>query len=160
MSLPIHSNVQKVLFPSTSEENLNAEQEDDKFLKELQEKSEEAKAKWNFDFVNEVPLDGNYEWEAIRVPEVIPKKADELKAKLTPQNERQLWSKKRQVIFTNILITLQLFIYFILCDYIWVVRYIYINKVWFNLFKRGLIQCKRFFAKSAFLPVFKRRLFT
>lgn len=90
MSLPIHSNVQKVLFPSTSEENLNAEQEDDKFLKELQEKSEEAKAKWNFDFVNEVPLDGNYEWEAIRVPEVIPKKADELKAKLTPQNERQL----------------------------------------------------------------------
>lgn len=90
MSLPIHSNVQKVLFPSTSEENLNAEQEDDKFLKELQEKSEEAKAKWNFDFVNEVPLDGNYEWEAIRVPEVIPKKADELKAKLSPQNERQL----------------------------------------------------------------------
>lgn len=90
MSLPIHSNVQKVLFPSTSEENLNAEQEDDKFLKELKEKSEEAKAKWNFDFVNEVPLDGNYEWEAIRVPEVIPKKADELKAKLTPQNERQL----------------------------------------------------------------------
>lgn len=90
MSLPIHSNVQKVLFPSTSEENLNAEQEDDKFLKELKEKSEEAKAKWNFDFVNEVPLDGNYEWEAIRVPEVIPKKADELKAKLSPQNERQL----------------------------------------------------------------------
>lgn len=32
---------------------------------ELASKSEESKVKWNFDFSNEVPLEGDWEWEKV-----------------------------------------------------------------------------------------------
>lgn len=31
----------------------------------IQQSNEEAKRKWNFDFENEVPLEGDWEWEKV-----------------------------------------------------------------------------------------------
>ncbi|XP_063811743.1 cyclin-dependent kinase inhibitor 1-like [Pseudophryne corroboree] len=35
----------------------------------ISESVEEAKRRWNFDFVNEVPLEGEFKWEKVEFPD-------------------------------------------------------------------------------------------
>lgn len=50
------------------------EQEADKdnlinFIEEIRKSSEESKKKWNFDFSTETPLEGDWEWEKVDIPQ-------------------------------------------------------------------------------------------
>lgn len=43
--------------------------------------SEEAKAKWNFDFENEEPLEGDWEWQKVETNEIRDLKEDDTENK-------------------------------------------------------------------------------
>ncbi|KAE8622913.1 hypothetical protein XENTR_v10005425 [Xenopus tropicalis] len=50
----------RMLFEAVDHEQLKTE-----FHELMQRSNEEAKAKWNFDFVTETPLEGQYDWEKV-----------------------------------------------------------------------------------------------
>ncbi|KYB27934.1 Cyclin-dependent kinase inhibitor 1-like Protein [Tribolium castaneum] len=60
-----NNNVRRRLFQSEENENVHPD-----LIDLLEESRQRAAEKWNFDFVNEVPLEGDWEWE--RVPPTPP----------------------------------------------------------------------------------------
>lgn len=56
--------------------------------------------KWNFDFVNEIPLEGDWEWERVAPPKVQPTQTSENE---TREEWRHAWSA---ILFNLVLVKL------------------------------------------------------
>ncbi|XP_044255069.1 cyclin-dependent kinase inhibitor 1-like [Tribolium madens] len=54
------NNVRRRLFQNEENENIEPD-----LIDMLEESRQRAEEKWNFDFVNEVPLEGDWEWERV-----------------------------------------------------------------------------------------------
>lgn len=66
---------------------------------------EEAKRTWNFDFLNETPLEGDYEWERVKGPhqETTPVDGDRISSLVSVQEPESRGSncKRKQALITD-----------------------------------------------------------